>query len=103
MQELQAVAQTSRALRAAARALPAAVWRQSTALTVPSYHPLSSAADVPAAADRLWRGCAGLVHGVIAAGSTDTKNELTATLLQVQAHSLPRSNVLRLLIKPAEL
>ena len=80
------MSQTSQALRAAARALPAAVWRQSRERTMPGYHPLSGAQDVWAAADSLWRGCASLVHGETYAGTISADSDLTAaTLLQVPA------------------
>ena len=67
------------------RQLPAAVWRQSRDRTVPSYHPLSSAEDIPAAADRLWRGCAGLQRGTVTeVFVVDTQAQGTVTFLQVK-------------------
>ena len=84
VQEVQALSQTCRALRAAVRALPDAVWRQCRERTLPSCHPLSSARDTPAAADRLWRGCQALTRQARKAGSVHLHQPRKGAYLQVR-------------------
>ena len=61
-----------RALRQAVEALPVSVWLSATKDTVPIYHPLyrhaeaaQHAADIPAAAMRIWSAYRGIQHCIL--------------------------------------
>ena len=95
LQELQAVSQTCRALRACVKDLAPSTWRESTIRTVPFYHPLARPADgdrrkllvcgnrdIPSAARQLWEAYAGLQCGRITGTCVSTEGRLTLLMLQ---------------------
>ena len=81
LEDLQALSHTCRALRQAVQALPALAWQLSAARTVPAYHPLPRAADVPARANSFCSAARALNSGSFTSQHSSL-DSLDALLLQ---------------------